>query len=253
MNRIFLWLEFILGITLGFSLALLVTWWIAPNPHLLSSPAALHPTFKDEYRLFVASAYAATGDLGRARSRLSSMDDVDAGQSLVDQAIRYQSGQAVSSIFPHAGVQAVQDLALLAQDLQNPTHQITPTFLVTPPPGNILPTPTWLPFDLISSQPVCDQTESNSIAHIYVGDSAGQPIPGVQVIVTSEAGRQVFYTGFKPEMGLGYADFILLPGTTYTIQVQPAYQAFTGILSPECESPDGSTYPGGLVLIFQQP
>jgi hypothetical protein len=253
MSRTFRWLEFILGIILGFSLALLITWWVAPNTRVLSSPAALHPSFRDEYHLLVASAYRATGDVERARSRLLPLHENDVVKSLLDQAIRYQSGQDVSSLFPQAGMQAVQDLALLAQDLQSTPTPSTPTLPFAIPSTVILPTRTWLPFDLISHEPVCDSSASISLAHIYIGDSSGQPLTGVQVIVTWEGGQEKFSTGLKPEKGLGYADFILTPGVSYTIQIQPAYQAFTGISSPTCDSDDGSTYPGGLVLIFQQP
>ena len=252
MSRHYRLLEFILGLLLGFLIALAVAWWIAPHPRLHSSPSSLHPFYKDEYRLLVANAYNATGDLGRAGIRLSLLEESDMAQSLIDQAIRFRSGQSVSTFFPQAVTQAIHDLAILARDLQNlpqPLDTVIPTAISTASP---FPTIAYQPFNLVSSETLCNQ-DPDSVAQIFVGNSSGQPLPGIQVIVSWEAGLQNIFTGLKPELGLGYADFIMTPGLSYTIQIQTAYQAFTGISSPECESADGSMYPGGLVLIFQQP
>jgi hypothetical protein len=253
MNRFHRLVETLLGVILGFSIALLVTWWIIPFPRVQSTPSALHPSFKDEYRLLVALAYGSTGDVERARLRVAPLQEVDPVQSLVDQAVRFRSGQSGSNIYPQVSTSAVQYLALLARDLQSIPAQGTFTLPPTSTAAQAIPTGTHPPFVLLSSDPVCNSSSPDTLARIYLGDSDGQQLAALQIRVTWETGQQELFTGLKPEKGLGYADFIMSPGTVYSIQLPSASLVVTGISSPECISDDGSTYPGGLVLIFQQP
>lgn len=245
--------ELILGLLVGISLGITVAWWIVPISHVDPSPAGLHTSYKDEYRLLVASVYRATGDLGRANIRLSLLKDADPAQVLIDLALRIRSGQTGSALFPVSSKQSVFDLALLANDLQSPPTIQPSSPVITTSPAPAQPTRTYLPFILASQDTICNEEKMDTRARFQVLDSSGEPLPGMEILVTWEAGQQRFYTGLKPELGLGYADFIMVPGVKYTVQIPPRTLAITGLETPECNLDDGTVYTGGLLLVFQQP
>ena len=43
-----------------------------------------------------------------------------------------------------------------------------------------------------------------------------------------------FYTGLKPDIDIGYADFGMTPGVNYTLQVAEGGQLITNLTAPEC-------------------
>jgi len=253
MNRTRPWLDLLLGLLLGLSLGLAIAWWIAPNTRVDLSPAALHSEYKDEFRLLVASAYLATGDTGRAQVRLSLLGDMDIISALIDEALRIQAGQTHSLQFSEDPEQAVNALALLANALQDfdGMPPVVPTG-TTVTPGRS-PTPTLSAFVLISTETTCDPDQTVSLAKVNLRDRAGNPLPGVEVLVTWEGGRQSIFTGLKPDIDPGYADFLLTPGTEYALQVLPSSLPVPGLSAPVCTGEDGSSYTGGLRLVFQQP
>lgn len=238
------WLEILLGLLLGLALGITVAWEIAPNARLDLSPAALRADYKDEYRFLIASAYAATGDLGRAETRLALLGEADPAQALLDQAQRaFASG---------ASQQVVYTLSALAEAIRR-LEQAAPTPAETSTAAPFPPTASLAPFALLSQETVCDPALPHGLVRVQVRDGAGQPLPGVEVRVTWEGGRQQFYTGLKPELGNGTADFIMTPGTVYSLQVLPSGAPTSGLSVPECSTGEGSAYPGGYLLIFKQP
>ncbi len=58
------------GILIGFLAGLVIAWIIQPVEYTDTSPASLQLTYKDRYRVLIAAAYAASGDLVRAKARL---------------------------------------------------------------------------------------------------------------------------------------------------------------------------------------
>ncbi len=254
MTRGHQWLELALGLLLGLSLGLVTAWWIAPNARMDLSPAALRADYKDEYRLLVASAYVATGDLGRAQARLTLLrDNEDSAQSLLDQVLRLRSGQAQSNIFPDASEQSVYALALLANALQQSDNALTPGPSDTTAPVLSLPTATFAPFALVSQETACDAAMPEGLGRIQVRDAGGQPLAGVEILVSWEGGQQHLFTGLKPELGNGYADFVMAPGTFYSVQLMPSSTPVAGLIAPECDAEDGAVSLGGVLLVFEQP
>lgn len=144
-----------------------------------------------------------------------------------------------------------------ATPLLSPTPTRTPT--VTPTPRSS-PTPTatlGTPFQLKDSQPACDLNAPNwdtlSLIEINVLDAAGNPVPGVRVIVSWEGGQDLFYTGLYPEIGPGYADFTMQPDTTYSVQVGEGGEVATDISAPNCADANNVPYWGRWRVTFQQP
>ena len=119
-----------------------------------------------------------------------------------------------------------------------------PTFTPTAGPG--------MPFVLTSQEPLCDPSSSKLMQFILT-DSNRRQIAGVEIIVTWGQGEDRFYTGFKPELGNGYADFIMEVDTVYNIRIVTGGAFVPDISAPTCTDPNGAEYPGGILLTFQQP
>jgi hypothetical protein len=265
------------GLLIGLALGLLVAWVLAPVEYVDTAPASLRPDFKDQYRSMIASAYLVTGDLGRAQSRLSLLGDVDPLQALTLQA---QNVLAVGD--PDGSAYALARLAdalknspneaslspipeLIASITQSPPGSatltptrrsaaaLTPIYSPTPRPTRT-PTPTvGAAFVLVSQENVCDVNLSEGLLQVEIQDAAGQPIPGVEIIISWEDGEEHIFTGLKPELGNGYADFVMKPNVGYSVQLASGGQLVTNLSAPSCQTDSGDSYRGGIRLLFQQP
>ena len=101
------------GLVLGVFLGLAYTWFIQPEKAVDTAPSSLGAPLKDQYRALVATAFASTGDLVRARARLELLGDTDYYSSVLEQAGR-------KAVFGETG--EVTALRLLAAALaQNPS------------------------------------------------------------------------------------------------------------------------------------
>ena len=129
--------------------------------------------------------------------------------------------------------------------IPRPTTTLTPTRSPTVTPGG--------PFILMKREKLCEQKLSQPLVEVEAKNILSQPIPGVLVIVTWEQGEDRFFTGLKPEKGLGYADYSLTPGVVYSIRLGETGQAVTDISAAECHSGTGETFWGAWLLGFVQP
>jgi hypothetical protein len=84
-------------------------------------------------------------------------------------------------------------------------------------------------------------------------NSRRREVAGAEIIVTWSQGEDHFFTGFKPELGDGYADFIMQPDTVYSVRVLKGGSFVPNISAPACTDENGAAYLGGLLLTFQQP
>jgi hypothetical protein len=82
-------------------------------------------------------------------------------------------------------------------------------------------------------------------------DARRKQVAGVQIIVTWDKGENRFFTGFKPEIGDGYADFIMQADTVYNIRIVEGGTFAPNISAPICSG--DAPFLGGLLLTFQQP
>ena len=126
-----------------------------------------------------------------------------------------------------------------------PTFTPLPTRTPTPTPG--------APFVLRIQEQVCNPDLEEALIQVQAFDASGGPVPGVEVIVSWEAGEDRFFTGLKPELGLGYADFSMEPLTSYTLRLAKGGQPIGGLTAPECEAQGGERYWGSWSLVFEQP
>jgi hypothetical protein len=126
-----------------------------------------------------------------------------------------------------------------------PTPTLLPTRTATPTPG--------APYVLSDKSPLCDTKIREPRIIVNTLDAAGQPVPGVEVIVSWPGGEDRFFTGLKPELGLGYGDFKIEPGTSYSVHLAEGGELVQGLLSNECETRAGERYWGSWALMFTQP
>ena len=67
---------------------------------------------------------------------------------------------------------------------------------------------------------LCDDNTTNAgLLRIYVRDRLNAGISGVKITITWSGGRDTFFTGFKPEIDPGYADFKMEPGQRYQVEL----------------------------------
>jgi hypothetical protein len=271
------------GFLLGIAAGLVYAWVLSPIEYVDTPPSLLREDFKDEYRAAIAAAYRSNGDLERARTRLLSLGDEDPLQAIAMQAQR--------TLASGGSAQLLGDLALLANALQgnlpetlppSPTRTprlqtptippegytpTTPTQTVTPsrtptltipntptPRPTRTPTPTpGKPYILLARNEICSVKLSEGLLMVYTQNSDGDPVAGAEIIVSWEGGEEHFYTGLKPELGDGYADFTMMPETAYTVRIGGGSETVSDIHAPLCEDKNGESYWGSVRLKFKQP
>ena len=132
---------------------------------------------------------------------------------------------------------------LAPQQLLTPT--VRPTATPIPPPG--------APYTLVGQDTVCNPDLQSGLLQFMLMDSRRKQVAGIEIIVTWAEGEDRLFTGFKPELGNGYADFIMQAGAIYSIRAAENGAFVSNIFVPTCTDPNGTTYLGGLLLTFQQP
>ncbi len=270
------------GLVIGLVLGLLYAWLINPVSYIDTSPATLRQDYRDHYRLLIARAFAFNQDRGRASARLALLGDKDPVQALVLQAQQLLAGDGSryyadalailsqslggdGSSIPVNGGDATSTATLspAASSTEEPADE-TATATATPLPATKTPGATFtprvsttleptenLPFVLAENTTVCNPNLPPRILQVEVLDENGEPLFGVKITVSWEGGEDVFFTGLHPEMGQGYADFDMAEGVVYSLRVGEASKPVTGLVAPSCSTNDGSTYPGGIKLIFK--
>jgi hypothetical protein len=107
---------------------------------------------------------------------------------------------------------------------------------------------------MAQSVALCDNT-GDGLLRIYVRDRLGEGVPGVEIVVDWSGGQDRFFTGLKPEVDPGYADFEMQPGERY--RINPVSVETSGSL-PEVTLSDTlcPDLPAGVIpswqVVFQQ-
>jgi hypothetical protein len=271
------------GLVFGLLAGVWYAWYYAPVIYRDAPPALLREMDADGYRSLIAMAYRVNGDRGRAEARLKALGDRDPVEALASQAQRYLGGAG-----PADEARALADLATVLRQPAPPplarasTGTPAPTLpektaLSSTPgvktTGTVLPTeaatftpmPTFTqspsqtpsstpgaPFAISGQSNLCNPKLTEGLMQVIVEDASGTPVAGVRVAVTWAGGEDFFFTGLAPEINLGYADFAMLPGGVYSVQVGEGGQVASQISAQMCDRPDGSKYLGGVKLRFRQ-
>ncbi len=273
------------GLVFGLTLGLFYAWVVSPVAYTDVPPDTLQAQYKERYRALIALAYQADGDLTRAQARLALLGDPDPAEALAAQAQRAlaadipaaeaaalgklaaalgagprpQGGSAapqtpspIASAAPTRRPPTASPTAPTRTPARTPSPAATPTPQATFTPfPTVTPTATpGAPFVLSERSLVCNPQWTRPLLRVDVRDAAGAPVPGVDITVTWDGGREVFYTGLKPELGRGVADFEMSPGVVYTLVAGQGGQVIDGLEAVSCQ--DGG-YPGSWLLTFVQP
>ena len=125
--------------------------------------------------------------------------------------------------------------------------------LTLPPTTTPTPTATLAPpFVLDNLVEVCNPVLNEPQIQVFVSNAAGVGIPGVEIIITWNGGEEHFFTGLKPDIDTGYADFVMEPGVFYVLQVGEGGQIITDLTAPQCSNGE-EPYWGSLRLVFSHP
>ena len=71
--------------------------------------------------------------------------------------------------------------------------------------------------------------------------------------MTWDGGDDHFFTGLKSELGLGYADFVMMPDVVYSVMLAEGGEPQNDLTAAECLSEDGDRFWGSWMLKFIQP
>lgn len=126
---------------------------------------------------------------------------------------------------------------------QSPTPR--PTRTATPTLG--------APYQLVGEDTVCDPALEEGLLQVVVTNVSRRQVPGAEIVITWNSGEEHIFTGLKPELGHGYADFLMTPGVIYAVRMADGGTPASELIAPECTAEDGETYLGGFRLTFQQP
>ena len=272
-----LWAALALGLGLG--VGLLYAWLISPVQYVDTAPDSMRPDVQNEYVTWAGRAYAVDGDLGRARYRLALLrlaDPAAAVSALAVQA-RERGGpdaaalaslaEALNGGTPVAGAAsgtpppgATGAASATAPPTAAPSHTPRPTDTLVPTiTPQLLPTrtPTPLPlgaFEFVSQQVVCDPALGQALIQVVTEGGDGQQVPGVEVVVTWDAGFDHFFTGLKPDVGKGYGDFTMAEGIEYSVHLAESPSATVDrLLAQTCTDPGRPSYLGSWRLLYRQP
>jgi hypothetical protein len=251
------WFLFFSGVALGFIFGLYYAWEISPIDPKDARPTDLEPQFQVEYETLIALAYVNTGNISRAVRRVDEfpgLNSADTLQALAQQLLA--DGRSEEDVLA---------VAQLASALSNPTKptpipqkaQITATPTI-PPTSTQTPLPiqtqtsTPIPvYQLYSQEKICDPAFDPPLIQVLIFDAAGDPVPGVEVLIIWGQGEDHFFTGLKSEIDPGYGDFAMNPGITYSVLIAGSGQTITDLESEECTR-DDEVYPGSWLLTFEK-
>ncbi len=263
---------------LGLGLGLLFAWVISPVQYVNTAPESLRPDLQAVYVHWVARAYAVDGDLNRAQYRLALllMSDPAAavsalaeqaggadGVALAELAAALGGGTPIAAVSETPDVNASPGIPATSatlrpspkpSDTPRPTDTVAPS--ITP---QLLPTrtPTSLPlgaFEFVGQQLVCDPLLGEPLIQVVTETADGKQVPGVEVVITWDAGFDHFFTGLKPDVGAGYGDFTMAGGIEYSVHLAESPSATVErLVAQTCTDPGSDSYLGSWLLIYKQP
>jgi hypothetical protein len=133
------------------------------------------------------------------------------------------------------------------------TATSVPVQTATPRPTRTATATLGAPFQLIGEETVCEPDLAEGLLQIVVTDIRRQQIPGAEIIITWNNGEEHIFTGLKPELGYGYADFLMTPDVAYSVRMADGGTPASDLTAPTCSDTDDEQYLGGFRITFQQP
>ena len=156
---------------------------------------------------------------------------------------------AATSTFPASTTEVIDQLTETPPVIET---QMTSIAATPRPTRTFIPT-AGAPFALTGQESVCDPNLPDGLLQVLVLNSNRRQMPGVEILITWEGGAENFFTGLKPELGNGYADYVMSADITYTLQLRSGSDIASGLTTPTCQTPSGEAFSGGIKLTFEEP
>ena len=258
------WIYLVLGLVIGIAGGLFYAWRVNPVSYVDAAPSSLREDFKFDYISVIAASYATTNELDQALIRLSvfGIDDLEIFLEKLAQN-RLAEGRPESEARALAKLAAaIGDQPQIAQlpktptvttEMGEPSESPQPSATSPPRPTRVITPTSSAPYQLVDQQLVCNPLLGQPLLQVNILNNLGDGVPGLPLLVIWDTGQDTFYSGLKPELGLGYADFRMTEGVTYTLQVRDADRLVTSLTSETCTDETGDPYAGSWLLTFQQP
>ncbi len=227
----------------GIAGGLVYTWVLDPIETYNTKPAALRTGDKLVYLAMIGDLYAYDEDLSWAKARLAELGVEADGVILAGLIERYldSGGQP----------EEVRNLARLAEALgarggvllvfapgPTPSPELEPTAPTLPQATpTSAPSPTPAPsFQLVEQTAVCAAPGQPGRIAVRVRDASGTELGGIEIVVSWSTGQDRFFTGLRPELGVGWADFEMTPQVEYEVALasfrSDVAQGLTSELAP---------------------
>jgi hypothetical protein len=239
-----------LGVALGLALGLTISWGLWPVQIINADPVDLRAALREDYLVLIGQAYTADGNLPRTRQRLATLGEWGQAQAVADLAARYvtegRAPRAVGALTALADALSGSAVVVrptvtasptAAQALPAPSE--TPISTTTPTPQRtptVTPTPTPRPpVRLVKSEQICSGADRAGHILVYMQDQQGVGLPNIEIRVSWATGEDRFFTGLKPEVDPGYADFEMESGVSYQVRVgEVGSEVASGISAAPC-------------------
>ncbi len=221
----------------GLVFGLIISWAFFPARAGGSTPAELSTFAREEYRIQIAMAYAASGDAQRAAARLTLLGDRD--------PIRELNVQAQLALLNQASQREARALSQLSQAI----YDLVLARLSSEAGGGIVLSES-AAYSITEQQRICESPSESPQLKIFLLDNEGQPYSGIRFLLKSDAGEEESFTGLRPELGAGYIQFDLFPKELYSLAIQDA-EMLGGIQTPSCAQEDGEDYWGSWLLTLR--
>jgi hypothetical protein len=264
------------GLILGLTLGLIYAWVISPVSQVDTHPSSLRADYKDIYRSLISRAFLANNNLPRAKARLELLKDDDPAMALAAQAQRFlaEGGDNETALIlanlsaglqsttarentpqPPSAAENITETSSAAEEGSPQESQQRTAIPSQLPDSTPSPSPTESPpFILQDSWPICDPTLGESLIQITATNAAGEGIPGVEILISLGTDpKETFYTGLKPDLGLGYADYSAEPGLTYQLEIPESGLIISDIEVPTCQTESDQSYWGSWEIYITHP
>lgn len=117
----------------------------------------------------------------------------------------------------------------------------TPTETLQPPTPTLMP-PAEFDFQLVEQQDLgCSEGMGDYIL-VYVRDEQGRGLAGVEIMVSGPEAEDFFFTGLKPEVDPGFADYRVTAAGEYTVQMVDGTSQTAEEIAFPGDCPDDTPY-----------
>lgn len=283
------WGVLIVGLILGLAAGLLYTWVISPPEYYDTYPPLLDKPYRADWIQMTVLAYGSEGNWNRTQLRLQGLSEAEIrplAAGALDQAVAtgrpLVTLQRIAKLAALYGIDTPAVHIYTGENSAAPTPAPTttsqaipptsaPTATTIPPTNTPLPVPTLTTttsttpplseFHIISQTLTCTNPPhiavSLALSHTITVRRREEvewlPLPGREVWLLWEDGADRAVTGFNPEMGLGYADFIITPGRVYKLYIDVPRGAPVSTIQVEpCTADEGEGWISRVLVLLAQ-